>query len=75
MGKMYYGAFMNFEKIYDTIDRRRMSQMLRVYGVAGKLLKAVQSYVTSRACVRVGNDVSEWFPVNIGLRQGCVMSP
>ena len=28
-----------------------------------------------RACVRVGNDVSEWFPVNVGLKQGCVMSP
>ena len=26
-------------------------------------------------CVWVGNDVSEWFPVNVGLRQGCVMSP
>ena len=35
-----------------------------VYGVGGKLLKAVQSfYVDSRACVRVGNDVSEWFQV------------
>ena len=22
-----------------------------------------------------GYDVSEWFPVNVGLRQGCVMSP
>ena len=32
-------------------------------------------YVDSRACVRVGNDVSEWFLVNVGLRQGCVMSP
>ena len=39
-------------------------------------MKAVQSfYVDSRACVSVGNDVSEWFPVNVGLRQGCVMSP
>ena len=39
-------------------------------------MKAVQSfYVDSRPCVRVGNDVSEWFPVNVGLRQGCVMSP
>ena len=28
-----------------------------------------------RACVRVKNDVSEWFPVNVGLRQGCVMFP
>ena len=50
--------------------------MLRVYGVRGKLLKAVQSFYTdSRACVWVGNDVSEWLPVNVGLRQGCVMSP
>ena len=57
-----------------TIDRHGMWQMLRMYG--GKLLKAVQSfYIHSRACVRVGNAVSEWFPVNLGLRQGCVMSP
>ena len=45
-------------------------------GVGGKLLKAMQSfYVDSSACVRVGNDVSKWFPVNVGLRQGCAMSP
>ena len=45
-------------------------------GVGVKLLKAVQSfYVDSWACVRVGNDVSDFFPVNVGLRQGCVMSP
>ena len=51
-----------------------MWKMLRVYGVGGKLLKAVQSFnVDSRACVRERNDVSEWF--NVRLRQGCVMSP
>ena len=32
-------------------------------------------YVDSRAYVLVGNEVNEWFPVNVGLRQGCVMSP
>ena len=32
-------------------------------------------YVDSKMCVLVGNDVSEWFPVNVGLRQDCVMSP
>ena len=32
-------------------------------------------YIDSRTCVRVRNDVSEWFPVNVGLRQGLVMSP
>ena len=53
-----------------------MWQMLRVHGVGRKLLKAVQSfYVKSSSCVRGGNDVTEWFPVNVGLRQGCVISP
>ena len=76
LGKSYSGLFMDLEKAYDTIDLHGMWQMLRVYGVGGKLLKAVQSiHVDSRACVRVGNDVSEWFMVNVGLRQGCVMSP
>ena len=41
-----------------------------------KWLKAVQSfYIDSRACVRMGNDASEWILVNVGLRQGHVMSP
>ena len=67
---------MDLEKAHDTIDRHGKWQMLRVYGVGGKLSKAVQSfYVDSTACVRVGYDVSERFPVNVGLRQGGVMSP
>ena len=51
--------------IYDTIDLPDMWQMLRVYGVGGKLLKAVQSfYVDIKVSARVGMDVCEWFRVN-----------
>ena len=32
-------------------------------------------YVDSRACIGVGNYVSRWFLVNVGLRQCCMMSP
>ena len=32
-------------------------------------------YVGSKVCVRAENEVSEWFPVKVVLRQGCVMSP
>ena len=53
-----------------------MWQLLRVYGDEGRLLEAVQSfYIDNRACVRVGKNASEWLPVNVGLRLGCVMSP
>ena len=36
-GKDAFWAFMNLEKAYDKIDRHGMWQMLRVYGVGGKL--------------------------------------
>ena len=59
-GKGVFWAFMYLENYYYTIDQNGMWQMLRVFRVEGKLLKAVQSlYVDSRACVSVGMDVSE----------------
>ena len=32
-------------------------------------------YVDSQACVLVGNNVIEWFPVDVGFKHGCVMPP
>ena len=47
-----------------------MWQMLRVYGVGGKLLKPAQSFsIDNRACVRVGIVVNEWFPVNVSFNR------
>ena len=67
MVEMYFGRLWIWKKAYDTIDRIGICQMLRVYGAGGKLLNAVQSFnVDSREYVRVGNDVSEWFLVNVG---------
>ena len=58
-GKDVFWAVMDLEKAYDTIDRNGMWQMLRVYGVGGKLLKAVKRFsIDIRACGRVGKDVS-----------------
>ena len=75
-GKEVYWAFMDLEKAYDRVDREALWDVLQLYGVGGKLLRAVKSfYVGSKACVRVGSELSEWFPVKVGLRQGCVMSP
>ena len=72
-GKDVYFAFLDLEKAY---DRDAMWNVLRLYGTGGRLLRGVKSlYVGSKACFRVRNEVSEWFPVRVGLRQGCVMSP
>ncbi len=41
-----------------------MGAVLRLYGLGGRMLKGVKSfYENSRACVRMGNDVTDWFLV------------
>ena len=42
--------------------------------MTGENLKTVKSvYENCTACVRVGVEMSGWFPVNVGLRLGRVM--
>ncbi|KAK3563883.1 hypothetical protein QTP86_004822 [Hemibagrus guttatus] len=46
------------------------------YGVHGPLLRAVRSlYNQSRSLVRIASCKSDLFPVHVGLRQGCPLSP
>ena len=64
-GKDMYFAFLDLEKVYDRVDRDAMWNILRLYGIGGRLLRGVKSlYVGSKARVRVGNEVSgfqrEW---------------
>ena len=51
--------------------RNVLWQVRRKYGIRGILLKAVQSfYSESRACGKGESDMSKWFDVEVGLRQG-----
>ncbi len=50
--------------------------MLRVYGVGGQLLEGIRSFCgNASASVQVNGELSETFSVEVGVRQGCVMSP
>ena len=51
-GKDVFWVFMDLDKAYDVIDQHGMWQMLRAYGVGGKLMKAVLNFhVDSRVCL------------------------
>ena len=44
----------DFEKVYDRVNREALWQVLGIYDVGGKLLSGIKSmYVDSSACVRV----------------------
>ena len=68
-------CFLDLEKACDRVDRRKLWEVLREYGVGERLLSGIKAfYAQSRACVRVRRKVGEMFDVNVSLRQGCVMS-
>ena len=69
-------ACVDLEKVYDRVGREKLWNVLKEYGVKGRLLRAIRSlYKKSEACVRVKGELSGWFPITQGVRQGCVMSP
>lgn len=74
-GKVYV-CFVDFKKAFDTVDRAVLWNVLRNYGVDGKMLKMLQSmYKRVQSCVRGSCTVSDFFESTSGVRQGCVMSP
>ena len=70
---MYVG-FMGLEKAYDRVNREDIWQVLRMYDVGGKLLNYIKSMsVNSVACVGVKVCESEYFRINSGVIQVCIM--
>uniref|UniRef100_A0A8D0CHB3 Reverse transcriptase domain-containing protein n=1 Tax=Scleropages formosus TaxID=113540 RepID=A0A8D0CHB3_SCLFO len=69
-------CFVDLEKAFDRVPRGILWGVLRDYGVRGSLLRAVRSlYDRSRSLVRIAGSKSDLFPVHVGLRQGCPLSP
>src|SRR6201990_2990018 len=67
--------FSRFEKAYDRVCRKKLFEILMERGLKGKLLKGVKAfYANCRSRVRVKRELSDWFNIGVGLRQGCVMS-
>ncbi len=42
--KKLYAAFTDLEKAYDRVDWLALWEVLRIYGVGGKLLSAIKSF-------------------------------
>src|SRR5678816_2255825 len=62
--------------IRDRVNREALWQVLVIYSVGGRLLNGIKRmYDDSETCVRINGVKSDWFSINSGVRQGCVMSP
>ena len=76
-GVSLFMCSIDLQKAYDTVDRTLLWQVLTRIGVPTQVIAVIQQFHEGmRACVRPDDGVcSDWFELEQGLRQGCVLSP
>ena len=71
-----YTAFIDFQKAYDKVPRDILLSKLYSVGIRGDVFKVIKNiYQNEKTSIRIGNKRTEFFDVNIGVKQGCILSP
>ena len=73
-----YMCFVDLQKAYDSVDRELLWKVLARAGVPEEMIAVIHQFHDGmQAQVRSMDDgeLSNWFEVTQGLRQGCVLSP
>ena len=67
-------VFVDFSKVFDSVGRTRLWQLLWKYGCPEKFTTMIEALHTGMmANVSVGGEVSESFSMTNGVKQGCVL--
>ena len=75
--KRRYCAFIDYKKAFDLINRGALWLKLISSGIdAGKIFRVIQNiYKSAKSCVKSNGVLSNYFPSNVGVRQGGNLSP
>ena len=68
--------FIDFKKVYDSISREVLYNILMVFGTPMKVARLIKMCLTETySRVRVRKNLSDMFPIRNGLKQGNALSP
>ena len=71
-----YIAFYDLTKAFDSVHRETLWAILRKYGCPVKFVKILELlHKDMNAAVICGGSITDPFPVNMGVKQGCVIAP
>ena len=74
--KKLFVAFIDFKKAYDTIDRSLLFNRLKQVGISGIFYRnIVEMYKNTKYSIKLKNGLVDPIDSNLGLRQGCPLSP
>ena len=71
-----YFHFIDFKAAFDTVWRDALWKMMKATGINPKTIKIIQHMYENTECsVLIDGQLTEWFEVTVGVRQGCILSP
>jgi len=69
-------CFIDYSKAFDCVQHKKLWQIMKNMGFPSHLIYLIATlYQNQQAAVRVNGETSEWFEVQKGVRQGCILSP
>lgn len=75
-GKNTYAFFVDFSCAFDMIPRNYLFYKLSCLGLSSKIIRILQcSYSNTESRIWDGSSFSEPFSVELGVKQGCILSP
>ena len=73
--KSIYFCFIDYTKAFDCGDHNQLWKILKEMGIPDHLTCLLRTlYAGQEATVRTGHGTTDWFQIEKGVRQGCILS-
>ena len=71
----FYAHFVDFEKAFDSVHCEGLWRIMKAYSIPDKLIRMVKIMYNDFECsVLEEGELTRWFKITTGVKQGCVMS-
>ena len=69
-------CFIHYAKTFDCMDHNKLRKILKEIGIPDHLTCLLRNlYAGQEATVRTGHGTTDWFQIEKGVCQGCILSP
>ena len=74
--KNIYFCFIDYAKAFDCVDHNKLWKILKEMGIPDHLTCLLRNLREGQeATVRTGRETTDWFQIEKGVSQGCILSP